>query len=274
MAPDRLTSGEPIDETAALLATFRFAAVIGWRDFRASYRWYTYVGGWLVRVVAQAAFLASVGLLVGSESVAHRIAIGAACASAATGALLAIPMATRERALGTAGLLVVSPAGLVPSMLGRAVDRLVDGGLMSATALVAVFAYLPEVRLLHPSSLLLPVLAMAMAYSSTCLAMTLAGVALLWPDARNLLSASLTVPLTLLSGAVLPHELTGRLALLSHLLPLGNGVQGCRQLALGDAAGALLPLLAEVLVGSVWLVAAIGSLRVTQSWATRRAGLV
>ena len=274
MAPDRLTSDTPIDETASLFATFRFAAVIGWRDFRAIYRWYTYIGGWLIRVVAQAAFLASVGLLVGSESVAHRIAIGAACASAVTGALLAIPMATMERVLGTAGLLVVTPAGLMPSMLGRAVERLVDGSLMSTTALVAVFAYLPEVRLLRPSSLLLPVLALAMAFSSTCLAMTLAGAALLWPDTRNLISGALTVPLTLLSGAVLPHEPTGRLALVSHFVPLGNGVRGCRQLALGHASGALLPLLGEVLVGSVWLVAAICSLRVAESWATRRAGLV
>jgi hypothetical protein len=274
MAPDRLASDRPSDEAASLFATFRFAAVIGWRDFRAMYRWYTYAGGWLVRALAQAAFLASVGLLVGSEPVAHRIAIGAACASAATGALLAIPMATMERALGTAGLLVVSPAGLVPSMLGRAVDRLVDGALMSTTALVAVFAYLPEVRLLHPSSLLLPLLALAMAYSTTCMAMTLAGVALLWPDTRNLISGSLTVPLTLLSGAVLPHDLTGRLALISHVVPLGNGVRSCRQLALGHASEALMPLLAEVLVGSVWLVAAIGSLRLAEGWATRRAGLV
>jgi hypothetical protein len=274
MRSNRLTSDKPIDKAASRLATFRFAAVIGWRDFRALYRWYTYAGGWLVRVLAQAAFLASVGLLVGSESVAHRIAIGAACASAATGALLAIPMITMERALGTAGLLVISPAGLVPSMLGRAVERLVDGGLTSTTALVAVFGYLPEVRLLRPSSLLLPVLAVAMAYSSTCLAMTLAGVALLWPDARNLLSGTLVVPLTLLSGAVLPHDPTGRLALVSHLVPLGNGVRGCRQLALGHAAGALLPLFGEMLVGSVWLMAAVGSLRLAQSWATRRAGLV
>ena len=73
---------------------------------------------------------------------------------------------------------------------------------------------------------------------------------------------------------MLPHEPTGGLALVSHLLPLGNGVRGCRQLALGHAAGALLPLLGEVLVGSAWLVAAIGSLRVAQSWATRRAGMV
>jgi uncharacterized membrane protein YGL010W len=108
----------------------------------------------------------------------------------------------------------------------------------------------------------------------TCLAMNLAAVALLWPDARNLLSASVAVPLTLLSAAVLPHDPRGRWALVSHLVPLGNGVRGCRQLALGHASGALLPLLGEVLVGSVWLVAAIGSLRVAQSWATRRAGLV
>ncbi|MDQ2958104.1 MAG: hypothetical protein M3Y42_14205 [Actinomycetota bacterium] len=238
------------------------------------YRWYTYAGGWLVRVLAQAAFLASVGLLVGSEPVAHRIAVGAACASAATGALMSIPMAAIERGLGTAGLLVVSPAGLVPAMLGRAVERLVDGGLTSTTALVAVFAYVPEIRLLRPSSLLLPVLAVAMAYSCTCLAMTLAGFALLWPDARNLLSATLIVPLTLLSAAVLPHDPKGRLALVSHLVPLGNGVRGVRQLALGHAGGALLPLLSEVVVGSVWLVVAIGSLRLTQRWATRRAGLV
>jgi ABC-2 type transport system permease protein len=274
MVPDRLTSDTPGDEVASLFATFRFAAVIGWRDFRAMYRWYTYVGGWLVRVVAQAAFLASVGLLVGSDPVAHRIAIGAACASAAVGALLAIPLATMERALGTAGLLVVSPAGLVPSLLGRAVERVVDGSLASTTALVAVFAYLPEVRLLRPSSLLLPVFAVAMAYSSTCLAMTLAGAALLWPDTRNLISGTLTVPLTLLSGAVLPREPTGWWALVSHLLPLGNGVRGCRQLALGHAADAVLPLLGEVVVGSAWLLAAVGSLRLAQNWATRRAGLV
>lgn len=274
MASDRLTTDTPVDEAASLFATFRFATVTGWRDFRALYRWYTYAGGWLVRVVAQAAFLASVGLLVGSESLAHRIAIGGACASAATGAVLAIPLATMERELGTAGLLVVSPAGLVPSMLGRAVERVVDGGLTSTTALVAVFAYIPEVRLLRPSSLLIPVLALAMAYSSTCLSMNLAAVALLRPDARNLLSGTLIVPLTLLSGAVLPHDPRGRWALVSHLVPLGNGVRGCRQLALGHASGALLPLLGELLVGSVWLVAAIGSLRVAQSWATRRAGMV
>jgi hypothetical protein len=274
MASEPVAFDKPMDEAASLFATFLFAAVIGWRDFRTIWRWYTYAGGWLVRVMAQAAFLASVGLLVGSESVAHRIAIGAGCAAASTGALLAIPLATIERALGTAGLLVVSPAGLVPSMLGRAVERLVDGGLASTTTLVAVFAYLPEVRLLQPSSLLLPVFAVAMAYSCTCLAMTLAGAALLWPDARNLISGSMAVPLTLLSGAVLPHDPTGRWALISHLVPLGNGVRGCQQLAHGHAAGALLPLLGELLVGSVWLLAAIGSLRVAQSWATRRAGLV
>lgn len=274
MTPDRLTSDTSIDEAASLFATFRFAVVTGWRDFRAMYRWYTYAGSWLLRVVAQAAFLGSVGLLVGSESVAHRIAIGGACAAAATGALLAIPLATMERVLGTAGLLVVSPAGLVPSMLGRAVERVVDGGLTSTTALVAVFAYLSDVQLLRPSSLLLPVLAVAMAYSATCLAMVLAAVALLYPDARNLLSGTVTVPLMLLSGAVLPHDPTGRWAVISHLVPLGNGMRGCRQLALGHAAGALLPLLGEVLVGSLWLVAAIGSLRVAQSLATRRAGFV
>jgi hypothetical protein len=274
LTTSKLMSDTPYDDQASLFATFRFAAIIGWRDFRALYHWYTYAAGWLVRIIAQAAFLASVGLLVGSEPVAHRIAVGAACASAATGALMAIPMAAIERGLGTAGLLVVSPAGLVPSMLGRAVERLVDGGLTSTTALVAVFAYLPEVRLLQPSSLLLPVLAVAMAFSSTCIAMTLAGVALLWPDARNLLSATLIIPLTLLSAAVLPHDPRGRLALVSHLVPLGNGVRGVRQLALGHASGALLPLLGEVLVGLAWLVVAIGSLRLAQNWATRRAGLV
>jgi len=51
-------------------------------------------------------------------------------------------------------------------------------------------------------------------------------------------------------------------------------MRGCRQLAIGHAAGALLPLLGEILVGSLWLVAAIGSLRVAQSLATRRAGFV
>lgn len=104
--------------------------------------------------------------------------------------------------------------------------------------------------------------------------MILAAAALLWPDARNLLSATVAVPLTLLSGAVLPHDPTGWWALVSHLLPLGNGVRSARQLALGHTAGALPPLLAEVLVGSMWLVAAIGSLRAAQAWATRRAGMV
>ncbi len=258
----------------SLFATFRFAAVIGWRDFKAMYRWYTYLGGWLIRIVAQAAFLASVGLLIGSDTVAHHIAIGASCATAATGALLAIPMAATDRALGTAGLVVVSPAGLVPAMLGRAVERLVDGTLTASTALVAVFAYLPEVRLWQPASLMIPLLALAMAFSCTCLAMNLAGAALLWPDARNLLSALVVTPLTLLSGAVLPHNPAGGWAVASHFVPLGNGVRGVRQLALGHAGAAWLPLLAELLVGLGWLALAVGSLRGAQKYATRRAGLV
>jgi ABC-2 type transport system permease protein len=276
MTPE-LTSGFRAElgaERGSLFATFRFAAVIGWRDFRAMYHWYTYLGGWLIRIVAQAAFLASVGLLVGSPGIAHHIAIGASCATAATGALLAIPMAATDRALGTAGLIVVSPAGLVPAMLGRAVERLVDGGLTASTALVAVFAYLPEVRLWQPAALLIPVLAVAMAFSCTCLAMNLAGAALLWPDARNLLSALVVMPLTLLSGAVLPHDPGGGWAVLSHFVPLGNGVRAVRQLALGHPGAALVPLLSELLVGLGWLVLAVGSLRAAQNYATRRAGLV
>jgi ABC-2 type transport system permease protein len=83
-----------------VLRVLRYAALSGYHDYATIYTWKTWVAGWYVRVLAQVAFFALVGRLLGSDARVHYLLVGNAVMLAAIGGLFAVAGTTWERRQG------------------------------------------------------------------------------------------------------------------------------------------------------------------------------
>ena len=263
----------PIRADGNPLAAYVMAARCGWREFRVIYRWRTYIFGWLIRVVAQIAFIASIGLLVDSREIVDRLALGSACASAALAAVFVIPMTAAERYLGTAPLLVISPAGLTPAIFGRAAERVIDGIVSGTVAITAVVAVIYHEPLGWPGYLLTPIVAAVTTLSSCGLALVIAVIVLFAPQVRNLLSNIVFMLLLLISGAAIPFRLGGVFGDLAAVLPIDHALAAERALLRSNIPATWQELGLECLVAVGWLAIAVTAARLAGRLSTRFGGL-
>jgi len=101
------------------LRTLRPAMHLGYVDFRRQWSPASWLGGWCVRVLAQTTFFALIGQLLGSPLKVEYLLVGNSIMVGCEAALLAVQATTWERFDGTYPLLVVAPASMLPSVVGR-----------------------------------------------------------------------------------------------------------------------------------------------------------
>ena len=118
------------------LRILRYAALSGFQDFGSTWTLWTWAGGLFLRMMAQVAFFASIGHLLGSDAQVEYLFIGNAVVAAAVGCLTAATATTWERGAGTLPLLVACPTSPLLVLMGRSVFFIANGLAFSLGALV------------------------------------------------------------------------------------------------------------------------------------------
>jgi ABC-2 type transport system permease protein len=212
------------------LRVYGFGLRAGWADFKVFWNWRSWPGGWMLRIVSQAA-----------------LAVG-----------WTVPSSTWDRGDGTYPLLVVAPSSLLPAIMGRTSIWLCNGvatSLVSLAALAIVF----DVRVGVMGAVLAVPLVVLTCVSVYCFDLLLGSLINRAPRARNVVHNSVLTMLMAFCGVTVPVVFwPGWLEVLANLLPLTHGLAAIRVVFDG---GPLLDVAREatleVLVGAGWLAASL-----------------
>lgn len=242
------------------LRILRNAMHLGYVDFRYQWSPATWLGGWCVRVLAQTTFFALIGQLLGSPLKVEYLLIGNSIMVGCEAALLAVQATTWERFDGTYPLLVVAPASMLPSVVGRTSAWLIDG---MATAVIAFYTAALIFRLPLTPVLALEVLPLILltCISAYCLALFLGALVSLKPSLRNMVSQVMRLSMMAICGVNVPVTFWPlAVQVTANVLPVTHGVQAVR-LALSGAppAAVLTSALLELVVAAGWLLVALVS---------------
>ena len=116
-----------------------YAGVSGFRDTLASvYTWWSWGFGLFGRLLAQVAFFATLGRLIGSQEQVVYLLVGNAVAVAAASGLTVTTATVGERWNGTLPLLVAAPSSPLVVLMGRGISFLGNGLVTSLGALIIV----------------------------------------------------------------------------------------------------------------------------------------
>jgi ABC-2 type transport system permease protein len=231
------------------------AARIGFRDVAAIYTWRTWTFGWFLRLVAQVVFFTAIGLMAGSETRVHYMAVGNAAAVSCIEALVVITATVRERNLGTLALQVAAPTSFVLTYIGRGLYCLVIG-VFSSTAVFFIVTLLFGIPVSPTTALLVPVFMLLIGLSSYCMGIAVGAIVCRAPAAQwlalnlsylsTMTFCGVNVPVTYWPTAV--QHLAG-------VLPLTHGLEALRVLLDDGSAHRMLAAVAtELLVAAGWLL--------------------
>ncbi|MFE9561170.1 ABC transporter permease [Streptomyces sp. NPDC006487] len=237
-----------------------YGALASYQDYRAMFGWRSWLGGWLVRLLCQVLFFASLGQLLGSPGSQGYLALGNAVVLGPLGALGVVSSTVGERRSGTLQFLLLSRTPPFLALASRGLHWVADGLITSTIALLVMNLLLPVH--LHWAALpaIIGVTAL-MTLGTYSVALCLSGISLRMPESRMYLTVGTTIVLMLVGGVSTPVPQNGLPAVLAQLLPVSHGLEAVRQLAQGGALP--LPLvLGELLVAAGW--AAAGFLVLTQ----------
>ncbi len=240
------------------LQRIRFGLLVGTRDFTLYWNWKTWFGGWMVQMVAQAAFFSMFARLFDSPYHEQYLLIGNAVAVGAQAVCWTIPSSTWDRWTGTYPLLVIAPASQFPAAVGRNSVWMLSG---IATTLV-VFVILGAVfnlSLPWPNTLFLVPLVVLTQVSTFCFAQFLGVFVIRQYQMRNLLLGTVTMGVRAFCGVSVPIAFwPGSVQFVVKLLPITHGLEAIRLLLDGAPAHAILQAAAlEAVVGTGWLVLAM-----------------
>lgn len=244
------------------LTVLRYAAITGFADFATTYTWRTWIAGWLSRVLAQVAFFALIGRLLGSKDTVAYLLIGNAVLIAVLESAFVVASTTWERRAGTLPLLIASPTSPVLVFCGRSVQWLVSGTASSSIALL-VLAPVFGVHLPMPAAFAVIPLIALISVSAYCLGLFLAGLVLRAMGLRNVVGNITWMTVGLLAGAQVPIDFWPAWArVVGHLLPARHGLPAIRELLAGGPAGRILTGAAlELAVAAGWLLLAVLTFR-------------
>lgn len=246
------------------LHLFQLGVQAGFHDYRRMFTWRSWLFGWALRLLAQVAFFASLGRLLGAPDSQDYIALGNAALLGPLGALGVVSSSAAERRAGTLPLLLLSRTGPLPVLAARGVYWVCDAmaTAMLATALLPLItgAALPPAAL--PGILGLEALATLSCYA---LALALTPVSMRFPESRGYLTSGLLILMMLFSGVnTQPAEGPG--GVVGAVLPMTHALAGIRKLAAGGPLSGA-DLLGELLVCGGWAAAAA----LLVPWGLRRA---
>lgn len=243
-------------------------------DHRAMYTWRTWVGGWLLRILAQVTFFALMGRLVASADAARYLAVGNAVAVAALESMMVVASAAWERRSGTFPLLVVAPGPLALVFVGRGLQWVVEGSVCAMLALVLVGPIF-DVPLTVATVLACAPLVLLVSISTYGLGLVVAALVMRTPRVRAVVSNVGFLVLAFSAGIYVPvSALPGWLQLVGEVLPVRHGLAAVRGVIDGAPASAVLGQTAlEVLVATAWFAAALTTFRVIAEGG-RRSGTI
>jgi ABC-2 type transport system permease protein len=236
------------------LHIMRYALLSGARDYASIYTWKTWLGGWLVRVLAQVAFFAFIGRLLSTPNQTSFLLVGNAVMLAAMEGIFAMNMVGWERSAGTLPLLAASPTNPVLILSSRGAYLIADG---SVSALAALFLLGPvfQLPLPWPGALLVIPLTVLTGASAYFLGTFFGGITLGFRSAKDLIVNVGIVSIMALCGVNVPLSFYPEpLAWVARCLPPTNGLQAIRAALDGDYRTAGLHAIAEAMVGAGWLV--------------------
>lgn len=237
------------------LRILRWSATSALADLRTIYTWKTWTFGWLVRILAQVAFFALIGRLLGSAEAVRFLLVGNAVYVAASTAMFVVASTSWERMAGTLPLLVASPAHPFTVFAGRSVQWLADGVAVSSIALFGLGSAF-GVRFDLPQALVVVLLLALVAASVYCFGLVLAGIALRVMEVRNVIGNLGHLSLMILCGVQVPVSFwPGPVQAVTNFLPLRHGLAAIRNVVEGQGP-VLAEAASEAAVGLGWLVVA------------------
>jgi ABC-2 type transport system permease protein len=250
------------------LRSMRYALLSGWLDYASVYTLRTWIGGWLVRALAQVSFFALIGRLLQSErQETSFLLIGNAIVLVAMQALFVVHVISWERVMGTLPLHAVSPTNPVLVLASRGLYLIADG---SFSALAALFLLAPVfgVPLPWPHALLVIPLTILVAASSYSLGIFLGLIGLAYRSSINVLVNFGQIALMTLCGVDVPvSQFPGSISWIASCLPLTHGLAAIRDVLANHSDGMAGQALLEAIVGICWL----GLCLVTSHWFVQRA---
>ncbi len=240
------------------LLQFRFALIVGLQEFTYMWNWKTWFGGWMVQIIAQAAFFSLFARLFDSPQHEHFLLIGNAVAVGAHTASWAIFASTWDRRAGTYPLLVIAPASLIPVIVGRSAVWMAAGVATSVITFVVLGAIF-DFSLPWPNALILVPLSILTCASTFAFSLFVGSMAISQPQLGTTMSGILTIFSRAFCGVSVPVAFwPGYVQFIVKLLPITHGLQAVR-LALDEASLAAIVQAAalEVAVTLGWIILAV-----------------
>jgi ABC-2 type transport system permease protein len=240
------------------MRVFQYGLLVGYRDFCDFWNLRTWFAGWMLRTLTTTCAWVLLGRLVGSEAQVRYLLVGNAIVVGASAALWASNATTWSRYDGTHVLLVASPRGLLPAILGRTSIWFFNGvasGSVSFAILTLAFGYrVPVAR----AFLLLIAFAVICA-STFCFALFMGSLLVNRIRWRNMALDIVGTLLLALSGASVPVSFwPPSVQWVVQVLPVTHGLSAARLLLEGSPLQAFFRgLLVEFLVGGAWLAVSV-----------------
>jgi ABC-2 type transport system permease protein len=239
------------------LRVCRYGFIVGWKEWTDYWGWKSWLGGWLVRMVAQALFFVLLGELLDSPDRLRFLLIGNVVAIGVVSSW-AVPASTWDRYDGTYPLLVVSPTSLLLPIVGRTsiwlLNSIASSLLTFAILLVAFNLDVPAVGVL----LSLPFIILSAA-GYYCMSLLFGSLITKAPRFRNLVNNLATGCIVAFCGVNLPLDFWPQpIEALANLVPMTHTLQAVR-VVLDE--GPLVEAAASGLLGlacmTAWLLAAV-----------------
>lgn len=240
------------------LRLFRYGLFVGTQEFTHLWNWKTWFGGWMVQIVAQAAFFSLFARLFDSPDHEHFLLIGNAVAVGAHTVTWAILSSTWDRGTGTYPLLVIAPASLVPAVIGRSSIWMAAGVATSFVTFV-VLGIGFGLDLPWPNTLLvLPLVVLTCAGTFT-FSLFLGSMVIRQPQFGILILGILTIFMRAFCGVSVPIAFwPGFVQFVVKLLPLTHGLHAIRLVVDQAPVAAILQAAAlEAAVGLGWIALAV-----------------
>jgi ABC-2 type transport system permease protein len=231
---------------------------VGWQDLGAFWNPFTWVGGWVVRILAQAAFFAMLGELLHSPERLNYLLIGNVVMMGALSSYIAVRTTTWDRGEGTYPLLVISPSSMLPALIGRTFIWAINGLLTSTVALL-VLAPIFDLELVLPWVLFAPLLLGLTSASTFCMALLLGSLVALKPRLATVVGNLTTSFSMAFCGVSVPVSFwPGWVEALANVTPITHGLRAFRLLLDQAPAGDIVTAAGlEVVIGSFWLCVAM-----------------
>jgi ABC-2 type transport system permease protein len=232
------------------------SARLGIDDFRSVYTWRSWLAGWLLRMLAQVAFFASIGLLIGSRVEIGYLLVGNAVVLVCLESTIVVISVSVERFQGTLPLFAASPASPMLIYLGRGLHWMATG-LATSTVTLTLLPLLFGLPF-SPARVAacLPVL-VVIAVSSYCYGSFVASLVARFPQFNWLALNVGYLSVMTLAGVNVPVDFwPGLVQAVANLLPVTHGLLVVRQVLDGGSLAAAAPQVgAELLVATGWLAA-------------------